>query len=87
VVRSVSRDYADDPPRHDERGYVSAGPISHYVGWTQQRDPYRRIGNHHAAGTPVTVTLGKGTMEREEQVKRTAACPTCGRPYRDSLTS
>ena len=86
VVESVSMDYAGDPPEHNARGYLSAGPIRHYVGWTQQKDPKRRILNHHSAGTAVTVTLDQGTMEREEEIKRTANCPTCGRPYADSLT-
>ncbi len=86
VVESVSLDYAGDPPEHNARGYVSAGPIRHYVGWTQQRDPNRRISNHHRASTSVTVTVGRGTMEREEQVKRTASCPTCGQPYSGDLT-
>ena len=87
VVHSVSADYAADPPEHDERGYLSAGPIGHYVGWTQQADPWRRIGSHHPPGTPVTVTMGHGlTMEREEEVKRIATCPTCGRRYSESLT-
>ncbi len=87
VVHSVSLDYAGDPPRHDERGYLSAAPIRHYVGWTQQRDPWRRVNRHHDPDTRVTVTMGHGlTMEREEQVKRTAACPTCGQAYAGSLT-
>ena len=87
VVRSVSIDYAGDPPEHDDRGYLSAGPIRHYVGWTQQRDPWRRVNSHHTPTTSVTVTMGHGlTMEREEQVKRTVTCPTCGRRYCDSLT-
>jgi hypothetical protein len=86
IVESVSMDYAGDPPEHNARGYLSAGPIRHYVGWTQQKDPKRRILNHHSAGTAVTVALGRGTMEREEEIKRTASCPTCGRPYADSLT-
>jgi hypothetical protein len=86
VVESVSLDYAGAPPEHNNRGYTSAGPIRHYVGWTQQLDPNRRILNHHSPGTPVTVTLGRGTMEREEEIKRTATCPTCGRRYADSLT-
>jgi hypothetical protein len=86
IVESVSMDYAGDPPEHNARGFLSAGPIRHYVGWTQQRDPQRRILNHHRAGTAVTVTLSRGTMEGEEEIKRTATCPTCGRPYAESLT-
>jgi hypothetical protein len=86
VVRSVSIDYAGHPPKHDDGGYLSAGSIAHYVGWTQQRDPYRRIGDHHPPQTRVTVTVGKGTMEREDEIKRTATCPTCSVRYSDSLT-
>ena len=59
--------------------------IRHYVGWTQQRDPYRRISNHHLPGTAVTVTLGRGTMRREEEIKQTARCPTCGAAYADDF--
>jgi hypothetical protein len=86
IVESVSLDYAGDPPEDNNRGYLSAGPIRHYVGWTQQQDPKRRIRNHHRAGTAVTVTLAHGTMDREEEIKRTASCPICGRRYADSLT-
>jgi hypothetical protein len=86
IVESVSMDYARNPPEHNHRGYISAGPIVHFVGWTQQRDPNRRILSHHSPGTPVTLTLGQGTMEREAEIKRTRTCPTCGRQYADSLT-
>ncbi len=86
IVESVSLDYAGDPPKHNSHGYLSAGPIRHYVGWTQQRDPNRRIANHHRSGTPVTITLGHGTMEREEHIKRASRCPTCAQLYADSLT-
>jgi hypothetical protein len=51
VVESVSMDYAGDPPEHNGRGYLSACPIRHYVSRTQQKDPNRRILNHHSAGT------------------------------------
>ena len=88
-VWSVSIDYSGT-----DRGRMTWGPnghaaslclIQHYVGWTQQRDPYGRINNHHPPGTSVTVTLGRGTMRREEEIKRTARCPTCGAAYADDL--
>jgi hypothetical protein len=43
VVRSVSTDYAGADPRHDSRGFLAAGPIRHYAGWTQQADPDRDL--------------------------------------------
>jgi hypothetical protein len=86
IVQSVSLDYAGDPPEHDSRGYLSASPIHHYVGWTQQQDPHRRILRHHSPSTQVSITLGRGTMEREEAIKRDVTCPTCGRPYAESLS-
>jgi len=64
---------------------ASRTPIRHYVGWTQQRNPRRRINNHHRAGTAVEVTLSPGTMHDEEHLKRTATCPTCGHPYAADL--
>ena len=85
VVLSVSSDY---PVEVDPtcRFYQSSRPIRHYVGWTQQKDPGRRIANHHPAGTPVTVTRRFGlTMRDEERVKRTGTCPTCGGRFTDSL--
>lgn len=70
VVHAVSRDYAADPPDRDARGLVSASPIRHYVGWSQQTKPERRIGRHHDARTPVTVTIvGQGTMVEEDRIK------------------
>src|SRR5690242_4854374 len=57
-------------------------------------EPWWSLGSHRhaeirrrtARTVPLTVTLGRGTMEREEEIKRTATCPTCGRRYADSLT-
>lgn len=90
-VWSVSADYSGS-----DRDQMVWGPngqaasrrlIQHYVGWTQQRDPYRRISNHHPAGIAVTVTLGRGTMRREEEIKQTARCPTCDAAYADDLVT
>jgi hypothetical protein len=87
VVRSVSGDYAGPDPRSDSSGWLSAGPIAHYVGWTQQRDPRKRIGRHAPMGVSEIVCLQPGTMLDERQMKATGSCPVCGQWYRDSFAS
>jgi hypothetical protein len=68
IFESVSMDCAGYPPERNGREYLSADPIRHYVGWSQQTGLNRRISNHYSAGPAVTVTLGRGTMEREEEI-------------------
>jgi hypothetical protein len=86
VVQRVSQDYAGLSPQRNGRGLLSASPIRHYVGWTQQVNPRKRIAAHHIASTPVTVTIvGQGTMRDEERLKRTGRCSVCGEPFSDSL--
>jgi hypothetical protein len=46
IVKSVSGDYAGPWPRSDSDGWLSATAIRHYVGWTQQRLPRKRINRH-----------------------------------------
>lgn len=84
VVRSVSINYAATPPKRTSSGFESATPIRHYVGWTQQADPRKRIAKHHLAATPVRVSLSTGTMCDEEQMQRTGQCSVCGEPFADS---
>lgn len=86
VVRSVSINYAAAPPKRTSSGYQSATPIRHYVGWTQQADPRKRIAKHRRAATPVRVSLSTGTMRDEEETQRTGHCSVCGEPFADSLT-
>lgn len=85
VVRSVSGDYAGLEPRGDSAGWLSAGPVRHYVGWTQQRDPRKRISRHAPMSATQIVQLIPGTMRDEQELKLTGRCPKCGEPYRDSL--
>jgi len=87
VVRAVSGDYAGPDPHSDSSDWLSAGPIGHYVGWTQQRDPRRRIGRHAPMGVTEIVHLEPGTMLDERNLKRTGQCPECGEPYRDSMAA
>src|SRR5215472_10416993 len=61
VVRSVSTDYAGIPPETDGGRFVSAGPIRHYVGWTQQDRPSKRLSAHGPAAMREVVYLEPGT--------------------------
>jgi hypothetical protein len=86
IVQAVSTDYAGPSPQRNGRGLMSATPIRHYVGWSQQADPKRRISKHHNAGTPVTISVvGQGTLRDEHRTKLTGKCAVCGEPYRDYL--
>ncbi len=85
VLRSVSSDYAGPSPRSDADGFLSAGPIRHYVGWTQQAKPAKRISRHGPAAYREVVYLQPGTMHDETALKLTGACPKCGEQYADSL--
>lgn len=87
IVRSVSGDYAGPHPQPDSSGWLSAGPIRHYVGWTQQGDPRKRIGRHAPMGVTEIVHVESGTMLDERELKRTGRCPRCQKPYRDSIAS
>src|SRR4051794_38455006 len=66
----ASRDYL----RQDkDRNY----PVTHYVGYTSQQPPLRRIKQHgvFCADQLVLVLAGNELLER--QVKALAKCPTC----------
>ena len=85
VVKSVSGDYAGPSPRADSDGLLSATPIHHYVGWTQQRLPNKRINRHGPAALREIVYLQPGTTQDEQAMKLTGICPTCGEPLAASL--
>jgi hypothetical protein len=77
IVLSVSADYGIS---------ISANPITHYVGWTSQDPPRKRINNHSRKLTRHTAEfVRKGTMLDEERIKREEKCPQCGEPLRLSL--
>jgi hypothetical protein len=85
VVRSVSRDYAGPHPQAGADGFVSARPIRHYVGWTQQAKASKRIGRHGPAAHREVVYLELGTTRDEQALKLTGTCPKCGEPLAASL--
>lgn len=85
VARSVSRDYAGTSPKADADGLLSAGPIRHYVGWTQQAKPSKRISRHGPAASREVAYLAPGTTRDEQTLKLTGTCPKCGEALAASL--
>jgi hypothetical protein len=79
VVVSVSRDYPHEPDPH---GGLRSLPIRHYVGWTQQADPRRRVYRHGRGMSQALAGVTPGTMLDEQAMKNTGRCPTCGDPLR-----
>lgn len=78
-VRSVSGDYAGTSPSNGPDGrWQSATPIRHYVGWTQQANPRKRMGAHGPVALREVVYLEPGTPRDEHTMKLTGTCPKCG---------
>ena len=87
VAKSVSVDYAGPSPSADADGFLSAAPIRHYVGWTQQRLPRKRINRHGPAAVREVGYLQPGTTKDEHTMKLTGMCPKCGEPLAVSLAT
>lgn len=87
VVKSVSSDYAGPNPTQDKDGWLSAGPIRHYVGWTQQANPRKRINRHGPAALREITYLEPGTLRDEKTMKVGGACPLCNEPLSASLAA
>jgi hypothetical protein len=85
IVKSASIDYAGSASRSDKDGLLSAAPIRHYVGWTQQRLPRKRINRHGPAALREIVYQAPGTTRDERAMKLTGTCPKCGEPLAASL--
>jgi rubredoxin len=58
-----------------DRGHVQ--PTTHYVGWTGQNPPARRIRQHRVPLESIA-SMEPGTAEDEERTKRDGCCPQCG---------
>jgi hypothetical protein len=84
-VKSVGRDYARPNVVLGPGGLMSAKPIRHYVGWSQQADPRKRIYNHGPAALREIVHLAPGTMVDELGLKVVGKCPKCGERYAEDL--
>ncbi|MVU80636.1 hypothetical protein GPX89_25720 [Nocardia sp. ET3-3] len=86
---------ADNCRNHDEHIYIAcfAEPtklrdadtfdaVMHYVGWTRQRPPVRRVNQHGAICRKSLIAIVPGTETEEAHLKDEAQCPQCGRPLR-----
>lgn len=87
LAQSVSRDYAGLYPQQGRRGFVSARPIRHYVGWTQQKNASSRFGEHAKVAFYELVYLERGTMRDEAALKLNGTCPKCGELYSADLVA
>ena len=65
------RDYL---PGNPSRKY----PISHYVGWTSQLPPIKRVRQHGIISAHYMAQIRPGTMCDEEHAMRFETCPRCG---------
>jgi hypothetical protein len=52
-------------------------PTTHYVGWTGQDPPERRIRQHQVPLDSVA-SMAAGTADDEARIKREGSCPRCG---------
>ena len=55
-------------------------PLSHYVGYTSQLPPIKRVKNHTVAAAHAPVLIVAATEEEEYPVKRDSMCLRCDRP-------
>jgi len=69
IVRD--RDHLIGDPTHDY-------PITHYVGWTRQLPPIKRVRQHAAGSAHFVAQIRPGTTEDEDAAKRGECCPACG---------
>lgn len=66
-----------------DRDYLLANtgsdyPITHYVGYTRQLPPVKRIRSHGARSAHFIAQIRPGTEADEESAKRSESCPKCG---------
>lgn len=58
----------------------TSAAVLHYVGWTRQRPPLRRVNQHGPACRTSLVAIIPGTATEEEWLKTHALCPRCNQP-------
>ncbi|WP_157227641.1 hypothetical protein [Nocardia asiatica] len=56
--------------------------VLHYVGWTRQHPPLRRVNQHGPACREFLVAILPGTLAEEAHLKAEGLCPKCGQPLR-----
>jgi hypothetical protein len=65
------RDYLHRDPAVDY-------PITHYVGYTAQQPPVKRVREHGARSARHIAAVRPGTVRDEANAKRNECCPRCG---------
>lgn len=56
--------------------------VTHYVGWTRQIPPGRRVSQHGAACRKALIAVIPGNLSDEQELKDSGICPKCGRLLR-----
>uniref|UniRef100_UPI003F491031 hypothetical protein n=1 Tax=Actinoplanes sp. CA-151224 TaxID=3239904 RepID=UPI003F491031 len=54
-------------------------PIDHYVGYTRQHPPMKRVRSHGNRSGRHLAALLPGSIDDEERLKVTGQCPACGK--------
>lgn len=70
-TRLADRDHHRDDPELDY-------PVRHYVGWTSQQPPVKRVNQHRVTCRDHLVLLVPGSERDEAELKREGRCPRCG---------
>ena len=55
-------------------------PVLHYVGYTGQYPPVKRVWAHGRGSGPGLVEIRPGNLREELRVKLLGKCPRCGKP-------
>jgi hypothetical protein len=64
-------------PDQADLGYP-AYPVTHYVGFTEQHPPLRRVQSHGRGSTAGLVEIRTGTLRDEARIKCLEKCARCG---------
>lgn len=66
------RDYLTSDPAYEY-------PITHYVGYTRQQPPVKRVQAHGARSAHCIVSIRPGTTADKDEIKLHESCPKCGK--------
>jgi hypothetical protein len=59
-------------------GDCGARPVTHYVGYTRQQPPVKRVWQHGRGSARALTQVRPGTMRDEARAKCLERCPRCG---------
>jgi hypothetical protein len=61
-----------------KEGDCGERPVTHYVGYTQQQPPVKRVWQHGRGSARALVRIRPGTLRDEARAKCLEKCPRCG---------